>query len=86
MSPQGTGSDHKEPKPLAVQGFLLPWIPLVLVTSGIGVDVVASSPMILGMLDHLQIELPLGVWGLGVELAFKVYSRHRVIPERLQDS
>jgi hypothetical protein len=34
--------------------------------------------MILGMLDHLGVELPLGVFGLGVEPAPKVCSGHRV--------
>ena len=42
-SAQGTDPDWKEPV-----GFLLPWIPLVPVTSGgVGTDDVSSSPLIL---------------------------------------
>jgi|UPI00001F7A40 hypothetical protein len=39
------------------------WVLLVPVTSGVGADVVSSSPdsMILGMLEHLGVELPLSV-------------------------
>ena len=41
------------------------------VTPGVGA-VVASSPLILGVLEHLRVQLPLGVVGLGVEPAPKV--------------
>ncbi len=50
-------------------GFLCPWIP---VTPSVGADVVASLSVILGMLEHLRVELPLGVVGLGAEPAPKV--------------
>ena len=51
------------------------------VTPGVVADVVASSPLILGMLEHLEVELPLGVVGLGVEPAPKVHSEHRLRQE-----
>ena len=50
------------------------WIPLVPVTPCVGADVVASSPMILGFLEHLRVKLPLGVVGPGAEPAPKVCS------------
>ena len=34
------------------------------------------DPVILGVLEHLEVELPLGVVGLGVEPALKVCSGH----------
>jgi hypothetical protein len=34
--------------------------------------------VILGVLEHLGVELPLGVVGLGVEPAPKFFSRHRL--------
>lgn len=43
------------------------------VTPSVGADVVASSPMILDVLEHLGLELPLSVVGLGTELAPKVH-------------
>ena len=51
-------SAHK-PRPkgicaLAGQGCLHPWILGVPVTQDLGADVVASSPVILGMLKHLE--------------------------------
>ena len=75
-STQGTGSDLEKPVPLARWVFQCPWIPRVPVSPGVGVgtDVVAFSPMILGMLEHLGVELPLGVVGLGVEQVPKVCS------------
>ena len=45
---------------------------LVAVIPNIGTVVVASSPMILGELEHLRVELLLPVVGLGMELATKV--------------
>ena len=49
--------------------FLGAWVPLVPVTPGVGADVVSytSEPMILGMLEHLGVDLPLGVLGLAAE-------------------
>ena len=38
----------------------------------LGTDVVSSSSLILGMLEHLVLELPLGVLELAVEFAPKV--------------
>lgn len=64
-SAQGTGSDPKDPMSLPGQELLCPWIPGV--TSGIGAVVVASSLLILGMLEHLGIGLPLGVLGKDAE-------------------
>ena len=49
---------------------------VVPVTPGVGVDVVASSLMILGVLELLGVQLPLGVVELTVEQAPKVCSRH----------
>ena len=46
---------------------------MVPVTPSVGADVVASSPMILDVLEHLGLELPLSVVGLGTELAPKVH-------------
>ena len=37
--------------------------------------------MILGMLEHLEVELPLGVVGLGTELMPKVCSGHQIRTE-----
>ena len=44
---------------------------------GVGADVVAFSP-VLGMLEHLGVELPLGVVGLGAELEPKVCTGYRL--------
>ena len=78
-SAQGIGSDQKEPVPLAVWGFLHPWSPggsqLLL---GFGADIVTSSPVILGMLEHLRLELALSVVRLSVEPVPKVCSGHRL--------
>jgi hypothetical protein len=57
--------------PLVKRGFPSTYIPLVSVTPGVGTDVVASLPMILGVVEHLRIKL-LGIVGLGVEIAPKV--------------
>ena len=38
----------------------------------LGTDVVSSSPLILGVLEHLGVELPLGVVGLAAEFVPKV--------------
>ena len=53
-------------------------IPLVPVTPGVGADIVASSPMILSMLEHLEMELPLDVVRLGAELLPNVCSGLRL--------
>jgi len=68
------------------RGFLCPWIPGVSVTPGVGEDIVASSPLILGVSEHLGVRLPLGVVGVGVEPAPKVCSGHRFRPESFKDS
>lgn len=57
------GSILKEPIPVAEWGFLHPWIP---VTPGGGADIVAS-PVLLGVLEHLGVELLLGVVQVGAE-------------------
>ena len=49
---------------------------MVPVTPSVGADVVASSPMILGVLERLRVELLLGFVGLGAELVPKVCSGH----------
>lgn len=51
----------KEPMPLAGQGFLCSWILGNPFTSGVGTDVVASSHLILDVLDHLGLWLTLSV-------------------------
>lgn len=51
------GSDWKESVPLAGQESLCPWILLDPVTLAFGADVVASSPLILCVLEHLGVEL-----------------------------
>jgi hypothetical protein len=56
---------------LAGQGCLHPWILGVPVTQDLGADVVASSPVILGLLEHLGVKLSLGVVGLGAETSPK---------------
>jgi hypothetical protein len=75
-SAQHTGSVWKEPVPLARRGFLCPWIPGVPIIPGVGADGVASSPVILGMLEYLGVELPLGVVGMSADPAPKVHSGH----------
>ena len=67
--------------PLTGQGSCVPGSLGVPVTPGVGADVVASSPMILEALELLGVQLPLGVVGLGAELATKVCSGHRLRPE-----
>ena len=52
--------------------FLCSWILGISVTAGFGSDVVASSPLILGMLHHLGGKLLMGIVGLGKELVPKV--------------
>ena len=47
-------------------------------TFSFGADVVASSPTILGMFEHLGVELPWGVVGLGAELLPNVCSGHQL--------
>lgn len=49
---------------------------VVAVMMDVGADVVVSS-VILGMSEHLGVRLPLGVIGLGGEIAPWVLSRHR---------
>ena len=56
---------------LAGQGCLHPWILGVPVTQDLGADVVASSPVTLGLLEHLGVKLSLGVVGLGAETSPK---------------
>ena len=46
-----------------------------------GTDVVATSPVILGMLEHLGVDLPLGIMGPGAEPVPKVCSGHMLRPE-----
>lgn len=67
----GPVSDWKVSMPLAKKGFLHPWILRDQVTLGVGVDFV-SSPLILGVSEHLAVGLPLGVVGLGADPAPKV--------------
>jgi hypothetical protein len=55
--------------PLTRQGFLCPCILGDSVTPDVG-----AFPVILRVLEHLGVELPLGVVGLGAESAPKVYS------------
>ena len=50
----------------------VPGFPGVPVTLGVWVDILASSPVILGMLEHLGVKLPLGVVGPGEKPAPKV--------------
>ena len=71
-----TGSNWKEPVPLAGRGFLGPWIPGVPGTLGVRADIVASL-VIMGMLEHVGVKLPLGVVGLGEELAPQVCFGHK---------
>jgi hypothetical protein len=51
------------------------------VTPGVGADV-WGSPMFLDMLEHLGMELPLGLVGLDSEQAPKVCSGHWLRPRR----
>jgi hypothetical protein len=44
-------------------------------------DVVASSPIILGVSEHLGVELPLGVVELGAELEPKVCPGYWLSPQ-----
>ena len=69
----GVGSEQKESVPLAGKGVLGPWILGDSVTPGVGANVVAS-PLILGVLEHLEMELPQNVVGLGTEPIPKVCS------------
>ena len=59
--------------PLAGQRCLHPWILGVPVTQDLGADVVPSSPVILGMLEHLGVKFVLCVVGLGEELSLKFF-------------
>ena len=57
--------------------FLHAWVPLVLVTPTVGDSCcvfLPCDPLILGQLEHLGVELPLGVLGLAVEFVPKVCS------------
>ena len=65
MSAQGTGSDKKEPVLLASGCFCVPGSLGGPSNSWFGTDIVASSPIILGMLELLGVQLPLGFVGLG---------------------
>ena len=47
------------------------------VIPGAGADVLASSPVILGVLEHLGVKLPLGLVELGAEPALKACSGYR---------
>jgi hypothetical protein len=42
--------------------------------TSVGADVVGILPVILGLLEHLRVELSLGVVGLGSDPVPKVYS------------
>lgn len=63
--------------PLVRQEFLHARILRDPATPGVGADVLASSPLILGVLEHLGVGLPLGVLGMGAEPVVKVCSGHR---------
>jgi hypothetical protein len=65
--------------PLAMQGFLSPWISRDPLTLGVGADVVAS-PMIPGVSENRGVKLPSVVLGLGGELVPRVCSGHRLKP------
>ena len=57
--------------------FLCAWVPLVPVTPGVGdrcCVLLTSDPLILGMLEHLGMELPLADVGLAAEFVPKVCS------------
>jgi hypothetical protein len=56
---QRTGSDQKEPMPLAGWEFLGPWILGDSVTPGVRADV--ASLLILGFSEHLGVGLPLDI-------------------------
>ena len=60
--------------------FLGAWVPLVPVTPGVAADrwfvLLTSDPFILGMLDHLAVDIPLGVMEQAVEFTTKVFSGH----------
>ena len=53
---------------------------LVPVTPGVAADrwfvLLTSDPFILGMLDHLAVDIPLGVMEQAVEFTTKVFSGH----------
>ena len=58
----GYSLSQNEPVPLAGQGFLHRWILLDPVTPSVGTDVVASSPMMLCMLEYLGISFLWVLW------------------------
>ena len=58
----GYSLSQNEPVPLAGQGFLHRWILLDPVTPSVGTDVVASSPMMLCMLECLGISFLWVLW------------------------
>lgn len=60
----------------AGQGFLPSWILGNPVTPGVGADVVAPTPLNLGISEYLGVELPLGFVEMGVETAPKVCLGH----------
>ena len=68
-SDPGAVSDQKESMPLERQEFLCPWILRDSVTPDVGAILV-----ILGRLEHLGVEFPVGIVRLGAESAHKVYS------------
>lgn len=70
----------RRPMSLARLGFLCPWIPGAPVTLSIEADIMASSTMILSMLEHMGVELSLGVLGLVAELVLKLSSGHWLRP------
>lgn len=75
----GSGSDRKEPVPLAVWWLLCSWILGDSVTPCIGIDIgidIVASLVILGIPEHLIFGLPLGIVGVDAELASKVCSEH----------
>jgi hypothetical protein len=78
-SAQGTGPDRLEgTHATGLAEFLHAWVPLpVQVTPCVGgrcCVLLTSDPLILGTLEHLGVELPLGVVGLAAEFAPKVCS------------
>lgn len=74
------GSDWKELVPLARKEVLCPWIPGGPSNSRFGADARTSSPIVLGMLEYLGVQLPLVVVQMGTELVPKV-SRYYLLKQ-----
>ena len=60
--------------------FLCPWIPGGPSNSRFGADARTSSPIVLGMLEYLGVQLPLVVVQMGTELVPKV-SRYYLLKQ-----